>query len=632
MANWTILKEAIANVINTNGNQEITGQSLQNILHIIVTSVGENATFVGVATLGTRPGVPDGPVFYLASEPGTYPNFSGIKISTSEIAFLKWNGYSWEKHSVDIKSVIEEITIPRLRGLSKDSDSRKDPFKLLGYPDNYENTDKGFENYSDFNDAIDNLLYNTDVTGHNYGYFRARVLWRDVEIKNILLSSSQINIIQIISGALKIDSTSKQIVADDYNYRILWRQHTVASGWSEWKDQIASEENRAKAAEAELLKRLNGISKDSDSRKDPFKFIGPNTDEGYASYDVFTDALDELLFDNSVVGYNSGYFRARVRWCEVEIRNIVRSNADQIIIQAVSGAIKIDDSGKLTSSDNDYKILYRKHSNNSWGDWKDVYQDKLVSGTNIKTINNQSILGSGNITISGSGGGEVSPELVEQVSANTNNIAQNTSDIEKLMKKNFPLTVSFSISPSGLQEYGTTVNTVTANWSIEGADVEVLGIELRLGSGSWIDVTGKTNHTFSNAGITKNTTVNFVAEISGEDVVNKSASINFAYAAYMGVVAADWAVSETNIKSLTKQSLSTSKSRNYTTSSALSLQKIVYAYAQSYGAISKVLDGNGFDVTESFEQKTTTVNGVAYYVYISKEATTTTTKVTVKFS
>lgn len=31
-------------------------------------------------------------------------------------------------------------------------------------------------------------------------------------------------------------------------------------------------------------------------------------------------------------------------------------------------------------------------------------QDALVSGTNIKTINNQSLLGSGNITISGGGG------------------------------------------------------------------------------------------------------------------------------------------------------------------------------------------------------------------------------------
>lgn len=32
-------------------------------------------------------------------------------------------------------------------------------------------------------------------------------------------------------------------------------------------------------------------------------------------------------------------------------------------------------------------------------------QETLVSGTNIKTINNESILGSGNITISGGGGG-----------------------------------------------------------------------------------------------------------------------------------------------------------------------------------------------------------------------------------
>lgn len=48
---------------------------------------------------------------------------------------------------------------------------------------------------------------------------------------------------------------------------------------------------------------------------------------------------------------------------------------------------------------------------------KDTYdhassrQEKLVSGTNIKTINNQSILGSGNITISSGGDGGVSPTV-----------------------------------------------------------------------------------------------------------------------------------------------------------------------------------------------------------------------------
>ena len=36
--------------------------------------------------------------------------------------------------------------------------------------------------------------------------------------------------------------------------------------------------------------------------------------------------------------------------------------------------------------------------------YADTKQDTLVSGTNIKTINNQSLLGSGNISISGGGG------------------------------------------------------------------------------------------------------------------------------------------------------------------------------------------------------------------------------------
>lgn len=38
-----------------------------------------------------------------------------------------------------------------------------------------------------------------------------------------------------------------------------------------------------------------------------------------------------------------------------------------------------------------------------WGKLKNHFQDKLVSGTNIKTINNQTLLGSGNISISGGG-------------------------------------------------------------------------------------------------------------------------------------------------------------------------------------------------------------------------------------
>lgn len=96
MANWSTLKAAIADIIKTNGNQEITGQLLQNVLNNIVSSVGENSTFVGIATPTTNPGVPDGNVFYLATEAGTYSNFGSIELLEEESAILEWRG-SWVK-------------------------------------------------------------------------------------------------------------------------------------------------------------------------------------------------------------------------------------------------------------------------------------------------------------------------------------------------------------------------------------------------------------------------------------------------------------------------------------------------------------------------------------------------------
>lgn len=97
MANWTTLKTAIANVIKTNGNQEITGQVLQNTLNSIVSAVGENAAFVGIATPATNPGIPDGPVFYIASAAGTYSNFNGLVVNSDEVPVLQFNNGEWTK-------------------------------------------------------------------------------------------------------------------------------------------------------------------------------------------------------------------------------------------------------------------------------------------------------------------------------------------------------------------------------------------------------------------------------------------------------------------------------------------------------------------------------------------------------
>ena len=104
MTNWTKLKKAIADVIKTNGNQEITGAIMQQTLMSIVDNVGGNAQFAGVAVPSTVPADTDGSVFYLASTQGTYPNFSGIEVDASEMAvFTKDTAGTWVKTSLPIQ-------------------------------------------------------------------------------------------------------------------------------------------------------------------------------------------------------------------------------------------------------------------------------------------------------------------------------------------------------------------------------------------------------------------------------------------------------------------------------------------------------------------------------------------------
>lgn len=94
---WDKLKADIAEVIRTNGNHEITGQVLQTTLLQIVSSIGANASFAGVATLATRPTTPDGAVFYLAGQEGKYVEFGGLEIASGELAVIEWSGVSWVK-------------------------------------------------------------------------------------------------------------------------------------------------------------------------------------------------------------------------------------------------------------------------------------------------------------------------------------------------------------------------------------------------------------------------------------------------------------------------------------------------------------------------------------------------------
>ena len=103
MANWSTLKAAIAQIIKTNNNQEITGANMQSVLNNIIDNVGENATYAGIATPSTNPGAPDGNVFYIASEAGTYSNFNNLVLDAGNIGIFVYKS-SWKLDKIPVLS------------------------------------------------------------------------------------------------------------------------------------------------------------------------------------------------------------------------------------------------------------------------------------------------------------------------------------------------------------------------------------------------------------------------------------------------------------------------------------------------------------------------------------------------
>ena len=108
MGNYEQLKKAIANVIKTNGNQEITGAIMQNVLNTIISTVGANRTFVGIANKNTNPGTPDGNVFYIAYTAGNYVNFqygtANLTVNPGELAILYNEKTNWGKFVIGMSS------------------------------------------------------------------------------------------------------------------------------------------------------------------------------------------------------------------------------------------------------------------------------------------------------------------------------------------------------------------------------------------------------------------------------------------------------------------------------------------------------------------------------------------------
>ena len=193
----------------------------------------------------------------------------------------------------------------------------------------------------------------------------------------------------------------------------------------------------------------------------------------------------------------------------------------------------------------------------------------------------------------------------------------------------------------GVVEKGTTqtISVVKVSWTA-GSEV-IMQITVKNGSTVIKTVTGesasnafqspKTITFDSPLSVTTDTQLTVeVTDYLGEQAYSaKTGKYTFVSPYYYGAVAASVTTpTASNVTGLTKiVEAKGIKSFNYTCNN----QKMVYAYPKSYGALSKILDTNSFDVTGTFTRSEVTIGGVAYYVYMNDASTVSAFKMTFNY-
>ena len=120
--------------------------------------------------------------------------------------------------------------------------------------------------------------------------------------------------------------------------------------------------------------------------------------------------------------------------------------------------------------------------------------------------------------------------------------------------------------------------------------------------------------------LTGTTRVTAVVNDGTSDVTSEK-TVTYVYESFYGLVASNISTPNSSQITALAAALNTSKSFTYNNINASS-QKIVFAYPKSYGTLTKIIDGNNFDCTSSYNRSEVTINTVAYYCYTLANATT----------
>lgn len=204
---------------------------------------------------------------------------------------------------------------------------------------------------------------------------------------------------------------------------------------------------------------------------------------------------------------------------------------------------------------------------------------------------------------------KLNESLNNEIKARTEADKQHTNDITELEQAVWPLTVSLNATPT-IAEVGVSTKIELA-WNVTRRGGDVADESEMTLNGEEVFSTAK--DVTINESTPKTLTYTLKATYEGM-TGSASKQVSVVYPSYFGSVGADWTPTETTVRSLSK-SLQTSRASTHTGIST-SNGKIAYCYPASFGKLTSVKDGNGYEVIDSYTLWTVNVGGVSYNCYL----------------
>lgn len=105
MANYQNLEAYMKSRVYENNDNAISGQSMQDVLDMMIQVLGFGYQFGGIATPDGEPEGTDAKVFYLATQPGTYTNYGGVELAAQRLGVITY-GEEWAIYAIPMLSSV----------------------------------------------------------------------------------------------------------------------------------------------------------------------------------------------------------------------------------------------------------------------------------------------------------------------------------------------------------------------------------------------------------------------------------------------------------------------------------------------------------------------------------------------